>query len=460
MTGREAGTQGSVGTVDGRQSEPVRPPGPPPSPLNAIAVRRNLLATLRRMMTYGDLTYLPVGKNGFYLVSHPELVKDVQVTYGRKFTKLFAHSALGNGVLSSEGEFHRRQRRLIQPAFHHSRIEAYGQVIADHADGMQQGWENGEVVDIYAALTELSLKAVCRALFGLELDNRDVTGFFEAFTDLHSLVGETFASSLGLGGDQAGPEREETRRKIADAMRAVDRFLYGLIERRRREGGEGDDVLSMLLQARDEESGGEMMTDHEIRDELMSLVTAGHETTATGLAWTFASLAENAEVADRLYSEIDEVLGARLPTVADLPRLAYTEMVWMETLRKCPPIPAGGRRVLEDVELQGYVLPAGSPVVLPHYLVHHDPRWHQEPERFDPERWTSERRANLHKYAYFPFGGGARRCIGEAFAELEGRIVLATVARNWRMEPIPRKMDPAHPVSLRGTGLLLRLHRR
>jgi cytochrome P450 len=412
------------------------------------------------MMTYGDLTYMPVGKDGFYLVSHPDLVKDVQITYGRKFTKLFANSPFGNGVLSSEGAFHRRQRRLIQPAFHHSRIEAYGQVIAAYAERLQQGWEDGEVLDIYAELTELSLKAVCRALLGLELDNPQVTAFFDAFADILHLRGETFVSSLGLRANPARAEREETKRKVADAVTAVDRFLYGLIERRRSEGGEGDDVLSMLLQARDEESGGEMMTDHEVRDELMSLVMAGHETTATGLAWTFSSLADNPEVADRLYSEIDEVLGGRLPTVGDIPRLPYMEMVWMETLRKCPPITAGGRRAREDVELHGYIIPAGAPVVIPHYLVHHDPRWHQDPERFDPERWTPERRAGLHRYAYFPFGAGARRCIGESFAELEGRMVLATVARDWRMEPVPQKRDPAHPVSLNTTGYRLRVRRR
>jgi cytochrome P450 len=334
--------------------------------------------------------------------------------------------------------------------------------MAAYADQMQRGWEDGEVVDVRAAMSQLTLKVVCRTLFGLEVDEQGTAAFFEAIEVLLHHAGEGTGFSMGLQGDLVGSARQENRRQMADTVSALDRFLYGLIERRRSEGAQGDDVLSVLLVARDEEGDGELMTDQEVRDELMALVFAGYETTANALTWAFNELAKHPEIADRIHSEIDQVLGGKLPTVGDVPRLAYTEKVWLETLRMYPPVPIGARRAREDVEVGGYIIPAGTPVVLCHYLTHRDPRWHQDPEQFNPERWTSEYRARLHKYAYFPFGGGARRCIGEPLAELEGRMILATIARNWRMEPIPgHQPDSEILVSLRPAGgLPLRVHRR
>ncbi|MCA1816048.1 MAG: cytochrome P450, partial [Acidobacteria bacterium] len=232
-------------------------------------------------------------------------------------------------------------------------------------------------------------------------------------------------------------------RRFERARSKLDAIIYRIIEERRRGERDAGDLLSMLLRARDEETDGAGMTDRQIRDEVMTLILAGHETTANALSWTWYLLAQHAEVAPKLHGELDEVLdqGRRLPTVEDLPRLRYTEMVVSESMRLYPPAWVVGRLAVKDFDARGYTIKAGSLVLLSQYVMHRDARYFPEPERFEPERWTAEARESRPAFSYFPFGGGARRCIGEGFAWMEGVLLVATIASRWRMT-----LDPAHAV--------------
>jgi cytochrome P450 len=428
--------------VDGsavQTAERPLPPARPSTPTDLALFRRNALRFMQRVASFGDVTRFRLGGHEFYLVSHPDYVRDVLVTNSKRFVGLRAMSRfMGNGLLTSEGDFHRRQRRLIQPAFHHTRIERYGETMVAFTDRAGSRWRDGETRDIHLEMTELTLAIAGKTLLDVDIEGQEAERVWSSLKTLLESVGEGNSVASLTGG---APTETESFRQSIEVM---DKFLYEMIQRRRQSGEVGDDILSMLLVAQDQEGDGSGMTDQQVRDEAITLLTAGHETTANALTWTWYLISQNPGVEERMHAELRSALGDRLPTTQDIPRLTYVEQVFSEGMRAIPPIPIQGRRAVQDHELGGYRIPAGATVLLGQHVVHHDPRWWPNPEVFDPDRWMPEERAKRPKFSYFPFGGGHRLCIGESFAWMEGVLILATLGQRWRM-----RLSPGHRISPR-----------
>ncbi len=389
---------------------------------------------------YGPVVRFNVGSFDFYLVDEPDYIREVLVTSNRSFVKgralEYAKRVLGNGLLTSEGEFHKRQRRLAQPAFHKQRINSYGDVMADYAARMRSRWSPGATLDMHEEMMHLTLAIVAKTLFDADVES-------EA-----SQIGEALDTAMVMFRRVTLPFAEHldrlplpSNRRFQRARKRLDETIYRIIAERRAGGVDRGDLLSMLLMAQDVEGDGGSMTDEQLRDEAMTLFLAGHETTANALTWTWYLLSRHPEVERKLHEEIDAVLQGRLPTVEDLSRLEYTEMVLTESMRVFPPAWTVSRRAIEPVMLGEYEIPADATVMLSQYVTHHNPRFYEDPFRFDPERWRPEARSARPKFAYFPFGGGPRICIGEAFAWMEGVLLIATLAQQWKM-----RMVPGHPV--------------
>jgi cytochrome P450 len=424
-------------------------------------VRQDPLGMLESLAPLGDVVFFHAARRKSYILIHPDYIKDVLVTNHRKFTLTEAwqelRRLLGNGLLHSEGEFHKRQRRLVNPAFHHTRIASYADVMASIADRTSARWHDGDEVDLHQEMIQLTLAVVSKTLFDTDIDRPDAAEFREAINDVVPLF------RLGTPIQSLLRRMPVATTKSFDEIRAtLDAFIYRMIEERRSGERDRGDLLSMLLLAQDEEGDGGSMTDEQVRDEAMTLVAAGHETTANALAWTWYALAENPHVEAKLHAELEAVLGGRLPTVADLPSLPYTRNVLNETMRLYPPAWILLRKVVEDYSVGGYDIPVGANVLMFPYLVHRDPRWWPEPTRFNPDRWTDEADAQRPKYAYIPFGAGPRMCIGENFAWLEAVVVVATLAQRWRARvPEGHTVEPEPRVNLRPKGgLPMRLEAR
>ena len=430
----------------------VYPPGPKGKLLggNFIAFRRDALSYLQdASRAYGDVVYFRFGPQDVFFLNHPDYVKDVLVTHHQSFMKgralQRAKRLLGEGLLTSEGEFHRRQRRLAQPAFHRARIASYGEVMTAYATRLSSRWHDGETLDISQEMMRLTLAIVGKTLFDadVEAEADEIGAALTAVMKLFDFLLLPFSELLEK---LPLPHVRRFRR----AKGRLDETIYRIIEERRRSGVDRGDLLSMLLSARDEEGDGSQMTDLQVRDEAMTLFLAGHETTANALTWTWYLLSKNPETEAKLREELKVVLDGRVPTVEDVPRLRYTEMILAESMRLYPPAWAIGRLALKDHELGEYTIPAKSLVLLSPYVTHRDARFFQEPERFDPERWTQEERARQPQFAYFPFGGGPRRCVGESFAWMEGILLIATLAQNWRMRLAPNhRVEPFAVITLR-----------
>ena len=395
------------------------------------------------------------------MINHPDYIKEVLVTNNQNFIKGLAlqraKRLLGEGLLTSEGEFHRRQKRLAQPAFHRQRIASYSTVMTDYAAAASARWHDGETLDIAEEMMRLTLAIVGKTLFDADVESQaeEVGEAMSVVMDLFNTLTVPFFELL-----EKLPLPQMQRFKKARAR--LDRIIYRLIEERRRSGEDRGDLLSMLLLAQDEEGQSGGMSDVQVRDEALTIFLAGHETTANALTWTWYLLSQNPAAEAKLHEELQAVLGARIPTVDDFPRLRYTEMVLAESMRLFPPAWAIGRLAVDDCEIGGYLAPSRSLVLMSQYIMHRDARYFPEPERFDPERWTPEARESRPQFSYFPFGGGPRRCIGEGFAWLEGVLLLATLAQQWQMHLIAN-----HPVALRPVitlrpkyGMRMTVHRR
>lgn len=400
---------------------------------------------------YGDIVYFRLGPRRVYQLNHPDLIEHVLVTANRNFQKNFAQRMLrpllGNGLLTSEGDFWRRQRRLAQPAFLRERVTAYADLMVAYAERMADEWRAGEARDLHADMMRLTLEIAARTLFGADVGGaaRDVGEAFALFQE---------AFSKRLMSWPAPPRWLPTPNNLRLwwAARRLDAIVYGVIKQRRASGEERDDLLSRLLHAQDEDDGGRM-TDQQLRAEVMTLLLAGHETTALALSWTWYLLAGHPEADARLAAELAEVLGGRPPTAADLPRLRFAEAVVLESMRLYPPAYGFGREAVEDCELGGYRIPAGANVFLLQWVVHRDPRWFADPEKFRPERWLDGLASRLPKYAYFPFGGGPRLCIGNAFAMTEAILVVAALAQRFRFALAPGQVVTPWPsITLRPRG--------
>ena len=402
--------------------------------------------------TYGDLAHVHMAGEHVYLVNDPRAIRDILVTDQRLFMKGRgldrAKRLLGEGLLTSEGAVHVRQRRLMQPAFHRDRIASYASVMTEFSDRVRRGWTDGGTIDAAQDMARLTLGVVGKTLFDADVESQAKE------------VGKALAATMESFWMLMLPFPDLLERLPIPALRrsraareTLDRIIYGMIAERRTSPSDRGDLLSMLLMAQDEEAGGQGMSDLEVRDEAMTIFLAGHETTANALAWTWYLLSQTPEVEAALHEEIDRVLGGRLPTVADIPALPFVEKVVTESMRLYPPAWIIGRRALEDYEVGEYLIPARSIVVMSPYLVHRDARYFPDPERFWPDRWTAEFKARLQPFAYFPFGGGARRCIGESFAWMELVLVVSTIAQRWRLRLVPgRSVVPQPVVTLRVKG--------
>lgn len=435
------------------------PPGESRPWSSILALRNDPLGYMERIAArYGDLAHLRVGPYKVVFVNHPDLVHEVLVAKDASFIKGRAldqtRDVFGKGLLTSEGEFHKRQRRLIQPAFHRRRIEGYADAMATDAAAAAARWRDGETVDVSREMTRLTLRIVARTLFSVDVEEesaREVGRALDALVDAFSVV--------AVLGSVIRKLPLPSVRRANKARETLDALIYRMIAERRRTGG-GEDLLSLLLAARDED--GSAMDDRQVRDEAMTLFLAGHETTANALAWSWYLLAGHPEAEARFHAEVDSVLGDRLPGAADLPSLPVTRQVFAEAMRLYPPAWAVSRRAIEPVTIGGYPVPAGSGVLASQWTLHRDPRFFPDPLAFRPERWTEELEAGLPKLAYFPFGGGPRICIGMGFAWMEGILLLATLGRRWRMRLVSGQRVEPHPrITLRPkNGVLVTLERR
>ena len=380
---------------------------------------------------------------------HPDHVEYVLATGSKNFVKSanfrspFFRRLAGNGLVASEGDFWRRQRRLAQPAFHRNRVEAYARTMVAYAERMLSTWRDGRELDAHEEMTLLTQAVVAQTLF-----SADVSGDSREIGEALSRIVRPFASQTTLKWILDNRLPTPAHLRFNRDVRRIDRFVYRLIEGRRASGVDTGDLLSMLLNARDEDGSG--MDDRQLRDELMTIFLAGHETTAVGLTWAWYLLARNPGAEARLGAELEEVLGGRAPTVEDLPRLRYAEWVVKESMRLYPPAWAVGRECVRECEVGGYRVPKGMQVLLYPFVTQRDPRWFADPLAFRPERWGEESASRLPKFAYFPFGGGPRLCIGNYFATMEAVLVLSTVARRFRLRLAPgREVELLPAITLR-----------
>ncbi|MBM3997502.1 MAG: cytochrome P450 [Planctomycetes bacterium] len=414
------------------------PDGPPGTWIggNLAEFRADRLDFLTRCARdYGDMVWIRLFLRRVYLAFHPDLIEEVLVTQSKHFIKHFALRLnpvlLGNGLLTSEGDFWLRQRRLIQPVFNRSRIMSYGPPMVDAAQRMLAGWKAGERRDIHAEMMHVTLAIAAKTLFNTEVDG-DAEGVAAAIEVMQDNFLERFNSLWPL--PLWIPTPANLRAKWA--AQALDDILFRIIRQRRAENVDKGDLLSLLLNARDEDDG-KGMNDTQVRDEAMTLFLAGHETTALVLSWAWYLMAQHPDAEKRLWAELDEVLGDRSPTVDDWPKLKFTEMIALESMRLYPPAYVVGREATVDCEIGGYAVPAGTTILMPEWVVQRDPRFYDEPDKFKPERWGEERMKSLPKFAYFPFGGGPRVCIGQQFAMMELVLILATIAQKFRFRMQP-----------------------
>jgi len=421
----------------------------------ALAVMRRPLSFMTDLArTYGDVALVHIAKQPVVLVSHPDRIRDVLVTHGRQFHKgrglERAKMLLGEGLLTSEDELHLRQRRLAQPAFHRARIAAYANTMATYAERRADQWRDGQSLDVSREMAAYTLAVVGKTLFDADIEG-----------EAHE-IGEALAAAIAAFNLSVLPFGELLERlplpmtlRFRRGRERLDATIYRLIAERRASGEDRGDLLSMLLLAHDTEGDGGGMSDLQLRDEAMTLLLAGHETTANLLAWTWYLLSTHPDAEAILHAEVDSIgdgpLGAD-----DLARLPYTRSVLTESMRLFPPAWIVGRRAMTPYTIDGHEFPARTIMLLSQWVVHRDPRWWPDAERFRPERWLPGGSAldpSRPKFSYFPFGAGTRVCIGEQFAWLEGTLGLATIARRWRFELAPHAAVVPQPiVTLRVRG--------
>jgi cytochrome P450 len=397
-----------------------------------------------RFDSYGDLYYTETPDGGLYVLKHPDHIRDVLLAPATRFRK--THSAfdklsevLGDGLVTLDGDDWKRHRRMIQPAFHKSRLADYASVMADEAGNAVDRLSAGSVVDLASEMTALTLRVVTRTLFGHAVGS-DSDAVADAMKTFHDSI---MALDI-LPAWMPSPPRRRVRKAVAE----LDKIIHGFIDRRRDELAAGNtgytDLLQMLVAAVDEEGDGGGLTQKEIRDELVTMFLAGHETTSHALTWTFYLLGTSSEARGLLHAELERELGGRAPTYDDLDRLPYTHQVLKEAMRLFPPAYMVARKAHEDAQIGDWHVPAGSEVVIWIYMTHRDPRWFHHPNSFKPERFAPEAEGKLPKMAYLPFAAGPRACIGKSFAMIEAAMVLATIAQRRDLRLV--ESEPPVPV--------------
>lgn len=412
---------------------------------------------------YGDIAHFKFGRQHVYLLNNPDYIEDVLIKNHKNFKKSrglqVSKRLLGEGLVTSEGEYHDRQRRIIQPAFLPNLVKKYGEIVTQYAKNMCQDWKDEMTLDIHESMVKVTSAIISKAVLGSDIKSADgsqvgddLLTCAEYFNRLLMPFGELIEKIPIL----------PINKGFQQAKKRLDSIVFNMIREHRDNEAKGtakSDLLYTLLDAQDSEAGIKRMTDTQLRDEVMTIFLAGHETTANALTWTFYLLSEYPSVEAKLYEELKSVLvngkgngirqdknnqELRIPTTQDIPRLEYTEKVVRESMRLYPPAWTLGRQAINDYNVNDYVIPAKSIILMSQYVMHRDPKYFPNPELFYPERWTKEAKVQLPRFSYFPFGGGIRGCIGEAFAWMEGILIVATVCRHWRMFH-----DPSHKVELK-----------
>ena len=421
---------------------------------NLSAFARDRLGFLTSIAReYGDIVAIRFLNKKILVVNHPDLVEEVLVTRNRQFIKhfalRFAKPTLGEGLLTSEGDFWRRQRRLSQPAFHREKVAGHARVMVEFTERMLEGWSGGMKLDVQEAMMRLTLEIVAKCLFDADVSGDSAEASRAMETVLHCFTARV-NSAIRVPMFLPTP----TNRRLYKAKAQLDRIVYRIIAERRASGEDRGDLLSMLLEATDPvEEGGAGMTDLQLRDEAMTLFMAGHETTANTMAWVFFLLSTHPEVEAKLLAEVDEALPDRAPTFDDLPKLPYAERVIIEALRLYPTVWLVGREAIEPTEVGGHPVAVGTTVYMSQLVLHRDPRFFDDPLAYRPERWEGGLAKKIPRYAYFPFGGGPRICIGNAFAMMEAVLLLATIARRFRVKVVdPEGVVPLPTLTLRPVG--------
>lgn len=412
---------------------------------------------------YGDvIRFRSYGKNAWHFLAHPDDIEYVLQSNWRNYAKGFFFSRrlrllIGDGLFTSEGDLWLRQRRLTQPAFHRQRLGEWATITTDATEELLRDWQplqkSGEPFDVTTEMMRLTLQVVGRTLFSTDL-GAEAEKIYGALTIALDHISYRMFHPL------SPPENIPTprNRRFQAARQVLDDVSLAMIRERRRQGTDTGDLLSMLLLARDEDTG-EGMDDRQLRDEIMTILMAGHETTAVALSWTWWLLSQHPEVWERLQAELGSALSGRTPSIEDVPNLPYTRMIIQEAMRVYPPIWAMTRQAVEDDTIRGYHIAAGSTIIVMQYITHRHPDFWQNPDRFDPENFAPEYSESRPRFAYFPFGGGPRGCLGNSFAMMEAQLILATIAQRHRLQPVPgQKVEPEPSITLRPrNGIMMTL---
>jgi len=417
-----------------------RPPGPKPHFLYGnmpLAADDPLGTFLGWARDFGEIFYYRAIWLHVYFLNDPDLIEWVLIRNAQNFQKdrVVQNSRwfFGQGLLTNEGESWLRQRRLSQPAFHRERISSYAQIMTCYSEEMLACWQAGETRDIHQDMMRLTLRIVVRCLFGVE------PGELGALSSAVNVLMRNTTGARMLFPPAARYLPTPTMTRVRRAVRQMDESVYRIIASRRKGQSDSGDLLSMLINARDDDGTG--MSDKQLRDEVLTFLLAGHETTALALSWTWHLLSQNPQVEDKLHAELRQALGEESPKLSDLPALPYAERVIKESMRLYPPAWSLARTAVSDFDLRGYTIPAGANIVMSQWIMHRHPKYFRDPEKFDPDRWLDPAMQRLPKFAYFPFGGGPRICIGNTFAIMEATLLLATIAQRFQLRTLG-----GHPV--------------
>jgi cytochrome P450 len=440
-------------TLESNENLPPRVDEPPVLGSN-LKFARQPFDHLTRCREQGDVVRLRLGTDDLYMLNHPDAIEHVLVQNNQNYIKgeLMQQGSeiFGTGLVTSEGDLWRRQRHLINPAFHPDHISRYSEIMTEYTERLLDSWTDGETIDVRNQMMELTLAIIARALFDIDSHADDRGRRIARALDVVMDYWEGFTQFVPIPKWLPLP----TIRRYNEAVSQLDAVVYEIIEERQRSTDDADDVVSMLFSA--EDNDGRSMTTEQIRDEVMTLLLAGHETTALTLSFTLYLLAQYPAIEAKLVEELQTVLDGRTPTIDDLALLDYTERVIKESMRLYPPAYTVFREPLSPDEIGGYQIPAGSPILISQWAVHRDPRWYDDPLAFDPDRWTSEFEKSRPSLAYFPFAAGPRRCIGDRFAMMEAQLVLATIVQRYHLELVSEKLDlaatlttrPKHPIEM------------
>ena len=440
------------------------PPGPDALPFlgNIFEFRKDSLCFLQKTaQQYGDIVHFKIGPYSVVLLNHPEFIKEVLSTHHDNFIKgrplEITKKLLGEGLLTSEGEFHKRQSRIIQPAFHRRMLDAYAPAMTEYAERLMESWEDGMQIDMMEEMIKLSTGIAGKTMFNVDIES-EVPEISQAMTTIMNLFGRVtlpgseWLLKLPLPGTL----------QFYKAKTLLDQKIYRIIGERRRSGLDNGDLLSLLLQAQDTPGSNCVLTDQQIRDEALTLFLTAFDTTSLALAWSWYLLSQNPEAEAELHTEIDNVLQERAPTTEDYSRLVFTKLAFAESLRMYPPSYLIARQAVADFPIGSYVIPKGAIVLMSPYLIHRDSRFHQQPEQYLPRMRAERPEAQQAGYTFFPFGGGPRACIGQHYAWLEGVLVMSSIARYWRFTLVPgHRVETEQLINLRPKyGLMMRVHRR